>query len=156
MLYKRYASKLYPICLSYCKDRQAAQDVLQDAFMKVFDKIKSFKGEGNLEGWIRRIVVNTAIDSLRKNVRKNSYIQEEVKTKEEWSENFLSNFDINMVYAAIGRLPEGAKVIFNLYAVEGYTHKEIAEELAISEGTSKSQYSRAKSLLQVYLKELRR
>ena len=153
-LYQRYSSRMYPICLSYCKDRQMAQDVLQDAFMKVFDKIADFKGQGNLEGWIRRIVVNTSIDALRKDVRQQHFIQEEMKVKDELSDSFLSNFDINLIYEAIGRLPDGAKLIFNLYALEGFTHREIAERLAISEGTSKSQYSRAKLLLQNYLYEL--
>ncbi len=155
-LYERFAAKMYPICLSYCKDRQAAQDVLQDGFVKVFDKIKGFKGEGNLEGWVRRILVNTAIDSLRKSVRQQNYIQEEIKYQNELGESFLSNFDIGMIYDAIRKLPDGAKAIFNMYALEGYSHKEIADKLAISEGTSKSQYSRAKSLLQGYLEELRR
>ncbi|MEN9444023.1 MAG: hypothetical protein RIS47_913 [Bacteroidota bacterium] len=154
-LYERYASKMYPICLNYCKEREAAQDVLQDAFMKIFDKIKDFKNQGNLEGWIRRIVVNTAIDSLRKVVRQQNFIQEEMKGKEEHAESFLSNFDINIIYDAIRILPEGAKLIFNLYALEGYSHKEIAERLEISEGTSKSQYSRAKMLLQNHLYEFR-
>lgn len=155
ILYKRFAPKMYAICLSYTNDRDSAQDILQDGFIKVFEYMKSYNSEGSLEGWIRRIVTNTAIDYYRHNQRLLKLIQaEKENTDKEISESVLSKIGFDEILVAVRKLPEGARIVFNLYALEGYTHQEIADQLNISVGTSKSQYSRAKSLLQKSLQEM--
>ena len=148
ILYRKYARKMYGICLSYAGDRDMAQDILQDAFIKIFNKIKDFNKEGSLEGWISRIVSNTAIDHLRKRTREHNYITDKEEVKEDFYEpDVIENMKAQDVLSLVAKLPDGARIIFNLYALEGYTHKEIAEKLNIAEGTSKSQFSRARKML---------
>ncbi len=155
ILYRRFARKMYALCLSYAGNRGFAQDILQEAFIKVFKNIAQYQQKGSLEGWIRRIVTNTAIDMLRQNHKIESYIEEEPLHTENASENeALDHLGSDEILAQVARLPEGARVIFNLYAMEGYTHKEIAQRLKISTGTSKSQFNRARQLLQNYLTEI--
>ena len=153
LLYRKYAGKMYAVCLNYAKDRQLAQDILQDGFIKVFSKIKDFQQNGSLEGWIRRIIVNTAIDYHRKVKRYNDLLEQEIKNEDNInSENtIIENINAEDILNHLKKLPSGARMVFNLYAVEGYSHKEISEKLNISEGTSKSQFSRARSLLQQWL-----
>ena len=152
-LYRSYASKMYHICLSYTADRDAAKDILQESFIKVFKSIQDFNPEKSLEGWIRRIVTNTAIDYYRRQKRLRYF--EDVTGK--LNENVLipddenKKFNTDFVLMHIKRLPEGARLVFHMFAVEGYSHKEIAGKLNISEGTSKSQFNRARSLLQEWL-----
>jgi len=155
ILYRRYAQKMYGICLSYAASRPLAQDMLQEAFIKIFNNIESFKGQGSFEGWIRRIVVNTSIDMLRqKNTSEHFISHEEPFENKAFTENeALPKIQLKELLEFISRLPEGARMIFNLFAVEGYTHKEIAQELNISEGTSKSQFNRARQLLMGWLEE---
>ena len=146
---------MYGICLSYAGDRDMAQDMLQDSYIKIFKRIKDFKQEGSLEGWIRRIVSNTAIDHLRKQQRIQKYISDKEEIKENsYESDALQNLQTEDVLDQVGRLPEGARVVFNLYALEGYTHKEIAKKLNITEGTSKSQFNRARKLLMTWLNKL--
>jgi len=155
VLYKRFAPKMYAICLSYTNDRDSAQDILQEGFIKVFENIKTYNSEGSLEGWIRRIVTNTAIDYYRHNQRIQKLIQSEKEnTDKEVPDTILSKIGFDEILVAVRKLPEGARIVFNLYALEGYTHQEIADQLNISVGTSKSQYSRAKSLLQKSLQDM--
>ena len=155
ILYRRYAKKMYGVCLSYAGDRDFAMDILQESFIKVFNKIDSFKNEGSLEGWIRRIVVNTAIDLIRQRKNINMHLKEEVLENQGYNDNnLLPRLQLQELVEFIKKLPEGARLIFNLFAMEGYTHKEIAKELQISEGTSKSQYNRAKGLLINWLADL--
>lgn len=155
ILYRKYAKKMYGICLSYVGDRDLAQDVLQDSFIKIFDKIKGFNLVGSLEGWIRRIVSNTAIDYVRKQSRLQNYITEKEEIEDEvYEPNALQQLQTQDVLIQVARLPDGARVVFNLYALEGYTHKEIAEKLNITEGTSKSQFNRARKLLMSWLNKL--
>ncbi len=152
LLYRRHAQKMYAICISYATDRSLAQDILQEAFIKVFKNINNYKRMGSLEGWIRRIVVNTAIDHLRQNARVNNFINDDKAEYQVYTENeALPSLQFNEILGLIAKLPEGAKVIFNLFALEGYSHKEIAEKLEISVGTSKSQYNRARSILKDWL-----
>ncbi|ANE50165.1 RNA polymerase sigma factor [Flavisolibacter tropicus] len=147
-LYQRFAPKMYGVCLRYAGNIEEAEDILQEGFIKVFRKIGSFRGEGSFEGWIRRIFVNTAIEHFRRK----SYLQPITEREETTVENkYLSVLDslaekdiINLVQ----QLSPGYRTVFNMYVIEGYTHKQIAEMLGISEGTSKSQLSRAKSILQ--------
>ncbi len=155
ILYKKYATKMYSICLSYAGDRDMAQDMLQEAFIKIFNKIHTFKLEGSLEGWIRRIVNNTAIDHLRKQTRLNNYITEKDEIEDDINiTNGLSRLQTQDLMKQIARLPEGARAVFNLYVLEGYSHKEIAKKLNITEGTSKSQFNRARKLLIAWLNKL--
>lgn len=146
ILYRTYARKMYGICMSYAGDRDMAQDILQDAFIKVFRRIKEFKGDGSLEGWIRRIMVNTAIDHLRKQTREHSYFTDEI-TEEAHGPDVIEDLKARDILDLVAQLPAGARVIFNLYALEGFTHKEIAVKMDISEGTSKSQFNRARRML---------
>jgi RNA polymerase sigma-70 factor (ECF subfamily) len=155
LLYRKYAKKMYGICMSYAKDRSMAQEILQDGFVKVFKKIDTFKEQGSLEGWIRRIITNTALDYLRQKSKLYEFIDDNKEVEEERLDNsILENINADGIFKLIGQLPEGAKAVFNLYAVEGYSHKEIAEKLEITEGTSKSQFKRARSLLKSLLRDL--
>lgn len=152
MLYDKYAAKMYGIALRYTHDQEEAKDILQDGFVKVFQNLSKFKGTGAFEGWLRRIFVNTAIEHYRK---KNNTYEIQDTHEESVTDRDLNALDkmaaadiLNMVKA----LPNGYRTVFNLFAIEGYSHKEIAEMLHISEGTSKSQYARAKGLLQEKIK----
>ena len=155
LLYRKYAKKMYGICMSYAKDRSMAQEILQDGFVKVFKKIDTFKEQGSLEGWIRKIITNTALDYLRQKSKLYEFIDDNKEVEEERLDNsILEKINADGIFKLIGQLPEGAKAVFNLYAVEGYSHKEIAEKLEITEGTSKSQFKRARSLLKSLLRDL--
>lgn len=149
-LYRKYADEMYNVCLAYEKDRDMVKDILQDAFVKVFRNIGNYNRKGSFKGWLRRIVVNTAIDHFRlKNNNLNSYV--DIETIADYTPekiNDPNNTNAKDILRMVERLPEGARIIFNLFALEGFSHKEIAEQLNISEGTSKSQYSRARQLLQ--------
>jgi RNA polymerase sigma-70 factor (ECF subfamily) len=145
-LYERFAPVMHTVCLRYIKDAAEAEDILLKAFMKVFQNLKKFRAEGSLEGWIRRIIVNEALMYIRRN--KNMYPEVDVDEASESHElhpNHLAEEDLlQLIY----ELPVGYRTVFNLYAIEGYSHQEIAEMLDITEGTSKSQLSRARQLLQ--------
>lgn len=151
-LYRKYSRKMYSICQAYARDKDMAQDILQDSFVKVFLKIGTFEKGNSLEGWIRRVVTNTAIDYFRQSRKLNNFIELEEAHSQRLSDDSINKaINVEEILYFLRKLPEGARIIFNLYAIEGYTHKEIADRLSISEGTSKSQYSRAKSILQGYL-----
>ncbi len=154
-LFDLFAPKLFGVCLRYMKDHDLAQDTLQDGFVKIFTKLSDYNGKGSFEGWMRRITVNTCLDQLRKDqklkvntpiddvsflVKDNHWIEEELTAKD--------------LLKLVESLPDGYRVVFNMFAIEGYSHKEIAEQLNISENTSKSQFSRAKSHLRRKLIEL--
>ncbi len=148
LLYRRYAKEMYGICKGYTRDIETAKDILQEGFIKVFRNIKYFKGE-SLKGWIRRIIVNTAIDFYRKSIRENNIIVELEDSHIALVENdILERLQYEDLLKLFQKLPNGARLVFNLYAIEGYTHKEIAEELGISESTSKSQLNYARKILQ--------
>lgn len=150
-LYKKYAKKLYHLSLSYTGDRDEAKDILQEAFIKIFNNLHKFKGV-NFEGWARRILANTAIDQLRKSKKIEFLRDMPLEAAEEEEGFFISHIhNVEQILVYIRRLPKGARLVFNLFAVEGYSHKQIADELSISEGTSKSQYNRAKSLLKEWI-----
>jgi len=138
--------------MSYAPERDMAQDILQDAFIKVFNKIKDFKKDGSLEGWIRKIIVNTALDHLRKQTREYRYVVDNDGDKEdECNPDAIENLKTEDVLKMVAELPEGARMVFNLHVLEGYTHKEIAEKMNITEGTSKSQFNRARKKLMILL-----
>ena len=151
LLYRRYSSKMYGVCIGYAKDRADAKDILQDGFVKVFTNIHKYKGEGSFEGWIRRIIVNTAIDHYRRTTKEAMHMNavdieyaKDIQVEVSVLQQMCAKDIMNLVH----QLPNGARLIFNLYVVEGYTHQEIAEKLNINQGTSKSQFARAKKLLQ--------
>lgn len=153
-LYQKYFKSMFQICLSYSGNRTEAKDIMQEAFIKVFTGLDKFNGKGSLEGWIRRIVTNTAIDYFRQ--RKRLVFREEFPDEPEEEERGSYTFqDLTneVVLHYVNQLPDGARVVFNLFAVEGLQHKEIAKKLSISEGTSKSQYKRARNLLKKWLYE---
>lgn len=146
-LYNLYASKLLGVCLTYTSDRELAQDILHDGFFKVFKKFDQFNPEWNLFSWIRRIMVNTAIDHFRKTNRITNVDFQENEFLGGSFDNVSEQYKTADLSQLINMIPPGARTIFNLYVVEGYKHNEIAEMLNISDGTSKSQLSKAKSLL---------
>jgi RNA polymerase sigma-70 factor, ECF subfamily len=152
MLYRRYARSMFCLCLIYESDRDKAKDVLQESFIKIFRNIRSFDRKGSLTGWMKAIITHTAIDHYRKSVNEAQFIPIENITqpysKEESVTSILNTEDI---ISQVNRLPSGARLIFQLHAIEGYSHKEIADLLHISEGTSKSQINRAKQLLQHWI-----
>ncbi len=148
-LYRMFANEMYNVCLIYENDRELVKDILQDAFVKVFKNIEQFNRNGSLRGWIRRVVVNTALDHLRSKKNFGTVVDFETLAENQMHSNETgSNYRTKDIIAEVNRLPEGARLVFNLFALEGYSHKEIALKLEISEGTSKSQYSRARQLLQ--------
>jgi RNA polymerase sigma factor (sigma-70 family) len=146
-LYERYCRKMMTVCLRYSRTTAEAEDILQEAFVKIFNAIKDFRQESKLETWITRIMVNTALNFQRRKLYLFPMVDvQEIDLPE--NEVSLSNINFSELLQMIQSLPQGCQIVFNLFAIEGYNHKEIAEMLGISEGTSKSQYSRARSLLQ--------
>lgn len=142
---------MFGVCLRYSKSREMAEDMLQEGFIKVFERIDQFRGQGSLEGWVRRIVVNTAVDELRKQVRFIKIEDLEAAQNHESNEDFFSGMEREAILKEIQQLPDGYRAVFNLYLVEGYNHREIADLLKITEGTSKSQLARAKAQLRTQL-----
>jgi RNA polymerase sigma factor (sigma-70 family) len=153
LLYDSYSSKMYALSYRYVKNPMEAEDILVTAFVKVFDKIQQFKSEGSFEGWIRRIVVNEALTFLRRN--RSMYLETDLEQADrEPDYNALGDhLEAEDLLKMIQELPTGYRIVFNLYAIDGYSHKEIAEQLGISENTSKSQLSRARTFLQKLLIE---
>jgi len=147
-LYQRFAPKMYGVCLRYAGNAEEAEDILQEGFIKVFNKIGSFRSEGSFEGWIRRIFVNTAIEHFRKKIYLQPITDYEEDTVEGKYLTVLDSLAEKDIIQLVQQLSPGYRTVFNMYVVEGYTHKQIAEALGISEGTSKSQLSRAKLILQ--------
>jgi RNA polymerase sigma-70 factor (ECF subfamily) len=146
-LYDLFAGKMFYICLRYAKNQMDAEDILQDAFVKLFNNLHKFRGEGSFEGWVRRIFVNTAIESLRRkqlNIAEVEGLENLIVAK---SSNALDNLFEKDLMSVTSTLSDGYKTVFHLYAVEGYSHKEIGQKLGITESTSKSQFSRAKAIL---------
>jgi RNA polymerase sigma factor (sigma-70 family) len=150
-LYSHYSHKMFAICCRYVKSKMEAEDVLVTAFTKVFEKIDQFKNEGSFEGWIRRIVVNEALTWLRKN--RSMYLETDLEKadREPDYQQLSDQLEAEDLLKIIQQLPTGYQLVFNLYAIDGYSHKEIAEQLNISENTSKSQLSRARTYLQKLL-----
>ncbi|MEZ5195063.1 MAG: sigma-70 family RNA polymerase sigma factor [Bacteroidales bacterium] len=156
-LYKRYAPKMYGVCLRFAKNQMEADDILQDGFIKVYLNLKSFRNEGSLEGWIRRTIVNTAINLYKKNAKYLKDIEiEKAAVVHDHEEGAVDKISAKELLELIKELPTGYKMVFNLNVIEGYTHKEISQLLDISENTSKSQLSRARQTLQNKLSKLTR
>lgn len=147
-LYERYAPKMYGVCLRYAANAEEAEDILQEGFIKVFKKVGSYRNEGSFEGWIRRIFVNTAIEHFRKKTYLQPITEQEENTLEGKYLSVLDDLAEKDIVQLVQQLSPGYRTVFNMYVIEGYTHKQIADILGISEGTSKSQLSRAKLILQ--------
>jgi RNA polymerase sigma-70 factor (ECF subfamily) len=155
-LYDVYAPILFGICLRYSKSSQEAEDILQEGFIKILTKIKFFKGDGSFEGWMKKVIVNTAISHFHKNKKYNELQDiDKIKETEIETEKYDNHeFTQEELLNVINKMPEGYRVIFNMYAIEGFKHKEIAEMLNITESTSKSQYSRAKEKIRQELENI--
>lgn len=149
MLFNRYAPKMLAVCARYFKSTEEAEDALQDGFVKVFTKLQDFQGAGSLEGWIRRIMVNTSLNLIRSNTKHyyHSDIDEIIETVEDEMQSFDS-LNTEQMLKLVQSMPDGYRTIFNLYEIEGYHHQEIAESLGISVNTSKSQLLKARRYLQ--------
>lgn len=157
-LYETYAPRLMGLCMKYCKDSDAAQDMLHDGFLKVFTEIKKYSGRGSFEGWMRRVFVNTILEQFRKEKRKDLVISEMQEEQEEvLDENLERLFDDSITEKTllnmIQQLPSGYRTVFSLYVFEDMTHRQIAKQLGIKENASRSQYSRAKSFLKNKINE---
>lgn len=147
-LYDSYAPKMFGVCLRYAKNQMEAEDILQDAFIKVFSNLHRFKFQGSFEGWLRRTIVNTAINNYKKNLKHAREMDiNDIEAENQKEEKVLDRMSADEILAIVQTLPEGYRVVFNLNVLEGYTHKMIGEMLDISENTSKSQLLRAKRLL---------
>ena len=149
MLYKHFAPKMFGICIRYAKNKAEAEDILQEGFIKVYTRLKDYRKEGSFEGWIRRTIINTAINFYRKGLKsKNEIDITDVEIVNEGQISAIDKLSTQELLNVIKELPDGYRIVFNLNVIEGYTHKEIGKMLDISENTSKSQLSRAKQVLQ--------
>ena len=147
MLYEQFAPKMYGVCLRYAGNENDASDILQEGFIKVFKNLTKFRSEGSFEGWVRRIFVNTAIEHYRKKVSLFNVSEAQENMIEDPGLNALDNLAAKDIMKVVNELSPGYKAVFNLHVIEGYSHKEIADMLSITEGTSKSQLARAKGVL---------
>lgn len=154
VVYERFAGKMLAVCTRYCANRADAEEVMLDGFMRVFEKIGQFREDGSFEGWIRRVMVTESLMFLRKNRQWRQEVAIDdvvVEPDYEWADTAVNENDLMRL---VNQLPDGYRTVFNLYAIEGYAHAEIADMLGITEGTSKSQLSRARTMLQSNLKKL--
>lgn len=148
MLFEQYAGKMMTICIRYSCCQAEAEDMLQEAFVRIFTYINQYKFEGSFEGWLKRIVVNTALKILQKKVIHFSELNEELQEVSNTDSDAWSNLSEREILKLVSSLPTGYRMVFNLYVLEGYSHSEIAEMLTINPGTSRSQLAKAKRILQ--------
>lgn len=147
LLYDRFSSKMYGVCLRYTENNEDANDVMQEGFIKVYKSLSKFRAEGSFEGWIRRIFINTSIEHYRKKVKLYKVTEVQENTIEDPEVDVLDSLATKDILNIVNELSPGYKQVFNMHVVEGYSHKEIADLLGITEGTSKSQLARAKAVL---------
>ena len=147
LLYKKFSPKMYGVCLRYAGNAEDPSDILQEGFIKVFKNLNKFRGEGSFEGWIRRIFVNTSIEHFRKKVKLYNVTEVQENTIEDKELDALDLLATKDIINIVNELSPGYKTVFNMHVIEGYSHKEIADLLGITEGTSKSQLARAKGVL---------
>jgi RNA polymerase sigma-70 factor (ECF subfamily) len=151
-LYERYSALMMGVCMRYAANEEEAEDILQDGFVTVFNKIDTFAGRGELGGWMRKVFMNTALMAYRKNKARLQQVDvDTVSYSLDSGEDIFSQVSTQDLMQMIQKLPPGARMVFNLYAIEGFEHHEIAEQLGLSTGTSKSQYSRARELLRAMI-----
>ena len=156
IVYQKFYGKMLGVCMRYSKDRESARDILQDGFLKVFTNIKSYSGSGSFAGWIRKIMINTALDSIRRSKQLIQYADSEyvedpstsastpLSVTEEEEKKEYNNISTEEIMKAVQQLPIAYRTVFNMYVVDGFSHQEIAEQLGINIGTSKSNLSKAK------------
>lgn len=154
LLYKQFASKMLAVCMRYAVDKMEAEDMLQNGFIRVFQKINDYRGDGSFEGWMRRIMVHSSIEYYRKHHKMTVVDIEESGYEQPVNATAASSLETKDLMAMIQQLPTGYRMVFNLYAIEGYSHREIAEMAGITEGASKSQLSRARTLLKQKIEQL--
>lgn len=148
-LYDRFSPFMKGVCIRYASSELEADDILQESFIKVFKHLENYTDEGKLGAWVKRITVNTAIEFYRKRAVYEKHMNDlALEAEAGHVSELFQTVDLDLLRKQIQQLPDGFRVVFNLYAIEGYTHKEISEQLSISIGTSKSQFARAKKLLQ--------
>lgn len=153
--YERYSPKLYGVCLRYARDESEANDMLQEGFIKIFRELSAFRGQGSIEAWMGKIMINTALSRLRKKSLKFlPYVEPPENLYSD--EDIISSLSASELITVLNHLPQGYRTVLNLYAIEGYSHAEIAAMLDISEGTSRSQYLRAKIALRNRLEQLKK
>ena len=152
-LYYRYSPKMYAVCLRYSNHAEDAQDLLQDGFIKVFKNLEKFRGEGSFEGWMRRIFVNTSIEQFRRKNKLATVPEAKENNIEDSTFGALESMAEKDIIKIVQQLSPGYRQVFNMYVIEGYTHKEIGDILGINEGTSKSQLARAKVILQKMIED---
>lgn len=155
VLFEMYAPKMLSVCRYYIKDLQHAEEAMLNGFFKVFSNLKNFRNEGSFEGWIRRIMVRESISFLRQQ-KQIEFPMEELDFKNDFTDTINTEIVVSEIQQLIDELPEGYKMVFVMYAIEGYKHHEIAQMLNITEGTSKSQLFKARNLLQQKIKDLNR
>ena len=153
-LYRRFASAMYGICLQYASSEEDAQDIMQDGFIKVFSKLDQVKNPAAFPGWIRRVMINTALEKYRSQVILQRVDDVKEDTDMELDNHIFDNLTAGELVSLIQTLTPKYRMVFNLYAIEGYNHQEISEELGISVGTSKSNLSRARAILQEKIKSI--
>lgn len=153
LLYNRHSPKMYAVCLRYSNNADDAQDLLQEGFIKVFRNLEKFRGDGSFEGWMRRIFVNTSIEEYRRKTKLTTVSEPQEYNIEDTEWNALDNIAEKDIIKIVQQLSPGYRQVFNMYVIEGYSHKEIAEILGINEGTSKSQLARARVILQKMVEE---
>jgi RNA polymerase sigma factor (sigma-70 family) len=147
LLYKQFAAKMLGVCMRYATDRMEAEDMLQNGFIRVFQKMNDYRGEGSFEGWVRRIMVHSSIEYYRKHHKMMQAVDMDETDEPSVDPVAMANLDAKDLIALIQQLAPGYRMVFNLYAIEGFSHKEIGEIIGISEGASKSQLSRARAIL---------
>ena len=153
ILYKQFSPKMYSVCLRYSGNVEDANDLLQEGFIKIFKNLDKFRGDGSFEGWMRRIFVNTSIEHFRKKVKLYNVTEVQENTVEDVELNVLDSMAEKDIILLVNELSPGYKAVFNMHVIEGYSHKEIATILGITEGTSKSQLARAKGVLKKSLEK---
>jgi RNA polymerase sigma-70 factor (ECF subfamily) len=152
-LYQKYKDDLFVLCLKYCKNREEAQDNLQDAFIAIFEKIKSYKGKGSFEGWMKRITINKAINKYKKDMVVSTEINNDLLIDSDFNTEDIHKIPLQDILKHIQGLPTKYRLVFNLYELDGYSHDDISKLLNISKGTSKSNLHRAKKILQTKIKQ---
>ncbi|MDR2534193.1 MAG: sigma-70 family RNA polymerase sigma factor [Tannerellaceae bacterium] len=148
-LYDKYSRKMMGVCLRYVNDRETARDILQEGFVKLFNNVDSYSQEGPFEAWMRKVFVNSALEYLRRmDILKEAVSLDQVAEASSSSHSALAELEAQELLKIVQELPAGFRTVFNLFAIEGYSHKEIGDMLGITESTSRSQYTRARQLLQ--------